>query len=62
MNKLFAALIAGLFAAGAFAQAAAPAAKKEEAKPAAAAASAKKEEAKPAAKAAAPAAAASAKK
>ncbi len=58
MNKLFAALIAGLFAAGAFAQAA-PAAKKEEAKPAAAA---KKEEAKPAAKAAAPAAAASAKK
>ncbi len=61
MNKLFAALIAGLFAAGAFAQAAAPAAKKEEAKPAAAA-SAKKEEAKPAAKAAAPAAAASAKK
>ena len=49
MNKLIAALIAGLFAVGSFA-ADAPA-KKEEAKPAAAAASgAKKEEAKPAAK------------
>ncbi len=53
MNKLLAALIATAFATGAFAQAAAPAAKKEEAKPAAAAAApAKKEEAKPAAAAA----------
>ena len=34
MNKLIAALIAGLFSVGVFAQAAAPAAKKEEAKPA----------------------------
>lgn len=57
MNKLFAALIAGLFAAGAFAQAAP--AKKEEAKPAAAA---KKEEAKPAAAAASAKPAASAAK
>ncbi len=52
MNKILAALIATAFATGAFAQAAAPAAKKEEAKPAAAAPAAKKEEAKPAAAAA----------
>jgi Na+-transporting methylmalonyl-CoA/oxaloacetate decarboxylase gamma subunit len=52
MNKILAALIATAFATGAFAQTAAPAAKKEEAKPAAAAPAAKKEEAKPAAAAA----------
>ena len=53
MTKTLAILFAGLFATVAFAQA--PAAKKEEAKPAAAAAApaAKKEEAKPAAKPAA---------
>jgi hypothetical protein len=51
MTKTLAILFAGLFATATFAQA--PAAKKEEAKPAAAAPAAKKEEAKPAAKPAA---------
>ena len=50
MNKLLVALFATAFATAGFAQA--PAAKKEEAKPAAAAPAAKKEEAKPAAAAA----------